>query len=121
MLKLLVVLVQLRTPVANSSGSVTNQLSRYYKSPYITNTYGGGIQCQNPTLNITPFITGSASAQKPFEGFYDTPVYDMRDIDEDGAPDNPGTDSLVSTNKNWTERQLQSVTRCQCNVVNPAR
>ena len=41
------------------------------------------------TLNI-PFVTGSASAQKPFEGFYDTPVYDMRDIDEDGA-DNPGS------------------------------
>ena len=43
---------------------------------------------KGPTLNITPFITGSASAQKPFEGFYDTPVYDMRDLDEDGAPDN---------------------------------
>ena len=78
-------------PVANSSGSVTNQAIQVLQGPYITNTYGGGIQCQGPTLNITPFITGSASAQKPFEGFYDTPVYDMRDIDEDGAPDNPGS------------------------------
>ena len=40
---------------------------------------------------MTPFVTGSASAQKPFEDFYDTPVYDMRDMDEDGAPDNPET------------------------------
>ena len=78
-------------PVANSSGSVTNQAIQVLQGPYITNTYGGGIQCQGPTLNITPFITGSASAQKPFEDYYDTPVYDMRDIDEDGAPDNPGS------------------------------
>ena len=78
-------------PVANSSGSVTNQAIQVLQGPYITNTYGGGIQCQGPTLNITPFVTGSASAQKPFEGFYDTPVYDMRDLDDDGAPDNPGS------------------------------
>ena len=78
-------------PVANSSGSVTNQAIQVLQGPYITNTYGGGIQCQGPTLNITPFVTGSASGQKPFEDYYDTPVYDMRDLDEDGAPDNPGS------------------------------
>ena len=78
-------------PVANSSGSVTNQAIQVLQGPYITNTYGGGIQCQGPTLNITPFVTGSASAQKPFEDYYDTPVYDMRDLDDDGAPDNPGS------------------------------
>jgi hypothetical protein len=77
-------------PVANSSGSVTNQAIQVLQGPYITNTYGGGIQCQGETVNFTPFITGSASAQKPFEDFYDTPVYDMRDLDDDGAPDNPG-------------------------------
>jgi len=77
--------------VANSSGSVTNQAIQVLQGPYITNTYGGGIQCQGPTLNITPFVTGSASAQKPFEDYYDTPVYDMRDLDDDGAPDNPGS------------------------------
>ena len=78
-------------PVANSSGSVTNQAIQVLQGPYITNTYGGGIQCQGPTLNITPFVTGSASGQKPFEDYYDTPVYDMRDLDDDGAPDNPGS------------------------------
>ena len=77
-------------PVANSSVPVTNQLIQVLQGPYITNTYGGGIQCQGETVNFTPFITGSASAQKPFEDFYDTPVYDMRDLDDDGAPDNPG-------------------------------
>ena len=78
-------------PVANSSGSVTNQAIQVLQGPYITNTYGGGIQCQGETINVTPFVTGSASAQKPFEDFYDTPVYDMRDMEEDGAPDNPGS------------------------------
>ena len=77
-------------PVANSSGSVTNQAIQVLQGPYITNTYGGGIQCQGETVNFTPFITGSASAQKPFEDYWDSPVYDVRDLDEDGAPDNPG-------------------------------
>ena len=79
------------------------------QGPYITNTYGGGIQCQGPTLNLTPFVTGSNSWQDPYEPYYKDPVYDMRDLtgqtvevgtDEngnplfeiqgDGAPDNPG-------------------------------
>ena len=77
-------------PVANSSGSVTNQAIQVLQGPYITNTYGGGIQCQGPTRNFTPYVTGSVSATKPYEDYYDTPVYDMRDLDDDGAPDNPG-------------------------------
>ena len=78
-------------PVANSSGSVTNQAIQVLQGPYITNTYGAGIQCQGPTLNITPYVTGSASATRPYEDYYYDPVYDMRDMDEDGAPDNPGS------------------------------
>ena len=76
-------------PVANSSGSVTNQAIQVLQGPYITNTYGGGIQCQGPTVNITPFVTGSLSQQHPFESFYDEPVYDMS-TDEDGNLINPG-------------------------------
>ena len=87
-------------PVANSSGSVTNQAIQVLQGPYITNTYGAGIQCQGPTLNFTPYVTGAVSAQKPFESSYDDPVYDMSDnfgaFDDDGNPigdgilDNPG-------------------------------
>ena len=36
------------SPIANSSGSVTNQAIQVLQGPYITNTYGGGIQCQGP-------------------------------------------------------------------------
>jgi hypothetical protein len=77
-------------PVANSSGSVTNQAIQVLQGPYITNTYGGGIQCQGPTLNFTPYVTGSVSKQLPYEPYYNDPIYDMRDLNEDGSLDNPG-------------------------------
>ena len=77
-------------PVANSSGSVTNQAIQVLQGPYITNTYGGGIQCQGPTRNFTPYVTGSVSAAKPFEGYYDDPVYDV--TDNFGAYDDDGND-----------------------------
>ena len=78
------------SPVANSSGSVTNQAIQVLQGPYITNTYGGGISCQGPTLNITPFATAAGSMQKPYEPYYMDPVYDMRDLNDDGSLDNPG-------------------------------
>ena len=88
------------SPVANSSGSVTNQAIQVLQGPYITNTYGGGIQCQGPTRNFTPYVTGTASAAKPYEPWYDDPVYDISDnagaFDDngnaigDGIIDNPG-------------------------------
>ena len=78
------------SPVANSSGSVTNQAIQVLQGPYITNTYGNGIQCQGPTRNFTPYVTGSISASKPYEDYYDDPVYDVSDLDEDGLIDNPG-------------------------------
>ena len=76
-------------PVANSSGSVTNQAIQVLQGPYITNTYGNGVSCQGPTLNITPFLTGSNSWMDPYESYYDTPVYDMT-TDDDGNLNNPG-------------------------------
>ena len=77
-------------PIANSSGSVTNQAIQVLQGPYITNTYGGGIQCQGATMNVTPYVTGTASAQKPYEDYWDSPVYNMLDANDDGVPDNPG-------------------------------
>ena len=77
-------------PIANSSGSVTNQAIQVLQGPYITNTYGNGIQCQGPTMNVTPYATFTASAQKPYEAWWDSPVYNMIDANDDGVPDNPG-------------------------------
>ena len=68
-------------PIANSSGSVTNQAIQVLQGPYITNTYGGGISCQGPTANFTPYITHARSDKDPFETFYLEPQYDNRDFE----------------------------------------
>ena len=77
-------------PIANSSGSVTNQAIQVLQGPYITNTYGNGIQCQGATMNITPYATAGMAFKRPFEQYYDEPVYDVHDADDDGQIDNPG-------------------------------
>ena len=68
------------SPVANSSGSVTNQAIQVLQGPYITNTYGGGVQCQGSTLNITPYIQFADSRKHPWEDFYNEPQYNMTDL-----------------------------------------
>tara|TARA_R100000479_G_scaffold87173_1_gene42572 strand:+ start:775 stop:1482 length:708 start_codon:yes stop_codon:yes gene_type:complete len=87
-------------PVANSSGSVTNQAVQVVPSRQFTNTYGGGISCQGSTLNINPFISSTTGWAIPYESHYNEPVYDTIDLigahDQegnaipDGRPDNPG-------------------------------
>lgn len=87
-------------PVANSSGSVTNQAVQVVPSRQFTNTYGSGISCQGTTLNINPFISTTTGWADPYESHYNEPVYDTIDLigafdDEgnaipDGRPDNPG-------------------------------
>ena len=77
-------------PIANSSGSVTNQAIQVLQGPYITNQYGNGIACQGPTMNVTPYITGTGNFKRPFEHTYMDPVYDMSDLNDDGVLDNPG-------------------------------
>ena len=87
-------------PVANSSGSVTNQAVQVVPSRQFTNTYGGGISCQGATLNINPFVSTTTSWSDPYEATYADPVFDTLDITgafdsegnaiPDGRPDNPG-------------------------------
>ena len=87
-------------PVANSSGSVTNQAVQVVPSTQFTNTYGGGISCQGATLNINPFLSTTTSWADPYEATYNEPVYDTLDLVgafdpegnpiPDGQPDNPG-------------------------------
>jgi len=87
-------------PVANSSGSVTNQAVQVIPSKQFTNTYGGGISCQGATLNINPFISTTTGWAQPYESHYNEPVYDTIDVIgafdsegnsiPDGRPDNPG-------------------------------
>ncbi len=77
-------------PVANSSGSVTNQAIQVLQGPYITNTYGDGISCQTATANFTPYITRTGTWQDPYEDIFLDPVYNNADNNDDNIPDSPG-------------------------------
>ena len=77
-------------PIANSSGSVTNQAIQVLQGPYITNQYGNGIACQGPTMNLTPYANGNVTYKKPFESIFMDPVFNNADSDGDSIPDNPG-------------------------------
>ena len=77
-------------PVANSSGSVTNQAIQVLQGPYITNQYGDGISCQTATANFTPYVTRTGTWQDPYEAFFNDPVYNNADNNDDNIPDNPG-------------------------------
>lgn len=77
-------------PQATSSGSVVNNATQVLQGPYVTNGYGGGIQCQGPTLNFTPFISTSFSGQTPFER--------NADLDGDGIDDRTGQKNNWSFN-----------------------
>ena len=67
-------------PIANSSGSVTNQAIQVLQGPYVTNTYGNQISCQGPTANFTPYIQYSNSWKDPWEDYYMEPQYNNTDF-----------------------------------------
>ena len=88
-------------PVSNSSGSVTNQAVMVTPSTQHRYLYGSGIQCDGPTLSLSPFVSGVHSYGKPSDQYYYENVYDDSDnfglIDPetgtdgpDSIPDNPG-------------------------------
>ena len=67
-------------PIANSSGSVTNQAIQVLQGPYITNTYGGGVQCQGATINFTPYLQFADSRKDPWRDFVMEPQYNTTDF-----------------------------------------
>ena len=77
-------------PQAVSSGSVVNSATQVLNGPYHTNSYGGGIMCQGPTLNVSPFLTTSVSGQYPYESY--------ADLDGDGIRDRTGQKNSWSFN-----------------------
>ena len=86
-------------PVANSSGSVTNQAVQVVPSKTFASVING-VQCQGATLHINPFLSSTTGWSDPYERFYNDPVYDTLDVTgafdpegnpvPDGRPDNPG-------------------------------
>ena len=79
-------------PVANSSGSATVNAYQVLTGNFINSTFGrNGVVCQAETMTLSPYVGLSHNIKRPWVESYKEPVYDMRDIDGDGAPDNPGT------------------------------
>jgi len=86
-------------PVANSSGSVTNQAVQVVPGKNFVYQYGN-FSCQGTSLNISPFLSTTVGWAKPYEAYYKEPVYDTLDLVgahdsegnpiPDGVPDNPG-------------------------------
>ena len=86
-------------PVANSSGSVTNQSVQVVPSSTFSSVING-VSCQGASLTINPFLSSTTGWSDPYERYYNEPVYDTLDITgafdpegnpvPDGRPDNPG-------------------------------
>lgn len=87
---------------------MSNQAVQILQGSAITNTYGGNIQCQGPTLTVTPYLNRTKSWGLPYEYSYPDPVYDLSDLNDDGRLDNPGdvlffkdTRTGQKDNHNW--------------------
>ena len=86
-------------PVANSSGSVTNQAVQVVPGKNFVYQYGN-FACQGTSLTISPFLSTTVGWAKPYEAYYKEPIYDTLDLVgahdsegnpiPDGVPDNPG-------------------------------
>ena len=69
---------------------MTNPGDTGLQGPYITNTYGNGVQCQGATMNITFLhITGTGSFKRLLNTHIWISAYDVHDADDDGQIDNP--------------------------------
>ena len=75
-------------PQATSTGSVTNQAVQVLQGPYVTNSYGGGVSCQGPTFNLTPFLTTTNSGQRPFEDYANIDNDPTTPLERTGQKDN---------------------------------
>jgi hypothetical protein len=56
-------------PSASATGNVTNQAVQVLQGPYSTNSYGGGVACQGPTMSIAPFALGNTNYSQDPEAF----------------------------------------------------
>ena len=77
------------SPSASSSGTVINNGYQTINGNFPTHRYSQGIQCQLPTLAITPFVTKGQNYSHPKVTTTRTNIYDLSE-DADGNLINPG-------------------------------
>ena len=56
-------------PQASATGNVTNQAVQVLQGPFAVNTYGAGVSCQGPTLNLQTFGYNNLNLSKDPETY----------------------------------------------------
>jgi len=77
------------SPSASSSGTVINNGYQTINGGFPTMIYGGQVQCQQPTLAFTPFVTKGENYATPRMTTTKTNIYDLAE-NADGTLVNPG-------------------------------
>ena len=77
------------SPSASSSGTVINNGYQTINGGFPTMIYGGQVQCQQPTLAFTPFVTKGENYSTPRITTTNTNIYDLSE-DANGNLNNPG-------------------------------
>ncbi len=78
------------SPSASSSGTVINNGYQTINGNFPTHRFSNGIQCQLPTLAITPFVTKGENFSLPRSTVSRTNIYDTTKDSDTGQLLNPG-------------------------------
>ena len=78
------------SPSASSSGTVINNGYQTINGNFPTHRFSNGIQCQLPTLAITPFVTKGENFSLPRSTISRTNIYDTAKDSNTGQLLNPG-------------------------------
>ena len=78
------------SPSASSSGTVINNGYQTINGNFPTHRFSNGIQCQLPTLAITPFVTKGENFSLPRTTTSRTNIYDTAKDNDTGQLLNPG-------------------------------
>ena len=78
------------SPSASSSGTVINNGYQTINGSFPTHRFSNGIQCQLPTLAITPFVTKGENFSLPRSTVSRTNIYDTAKDSDTGQLLNPG-------------------------------
>ena len=78
------------SPSASSSGTVINNGYQTINGNFPTHRFSNGIQCQLPTLAITPFVTKGENFSLPRSTVSRTNIYDTAKDSDTGQLLNPG-------------------------------
>ena len=78
------------SPSASSSGTVINNGYQTINGNFPTHRFSNGIQCQLPTLAITPFVTKGKNFSLPKSTVSRTNIYDTAKDSDTGQLLNPG-------------------------------